>query len=223
MTSGNVIALLAAGLLLVSCGPFAIRTPAPKVPHKPPTAEKVDQRERVIVFSHGWHTGIVIPKKALQRHSWTNDLKLDQVTYAEFGWGAEEFYRRPEITLGMVVRGLFWPTPAVVHLERFSDSPYGHYPTSQLVTLELTRNETDRLITELGKSFQMGKNQHLIDLGKGLQEDSSFYRSTFDYYYPNTCNVWTARILQAAGIVVKKSTRSPALIKDLRKCSHAVY
>lgn len=205
-----------------SCSVFHIKTPKPEQPHRAPLTKPAKNTERVVVFSHGWHTGIVIPTSALRRHPWTKDLNMKQIPHAEFGWGAEEFYRKPHITVGMVVRGLFWPTAAVIHLERFPESPYRHYPTSQLVTLEFTPAETDSLIDELRKSFSAKPDGSLVNLGHGIEKDSTFFRSRFKYYYPETCNVWTSRLLRAAGINLPLFTRSPDLMKELRKSSKVV-
>ncbi|MFK7909881.1 MAG: DUF2459 domain-containing protein, partial [Akkermansiaceae bacterium] len=146
----------------------------------------------------------------------------NRTRYAEFGWGAEEFYRRKEVTVPMVIRGLFWPTPAVVHLERFPEPPYQHYPISQLVTLEFSQSEVDALIKEMHLSFGTNTDGSLINLGHGAEPDSTYFRSRYRYYYPETCNIWTARLLNAAGLNIKETTRSPALMDNLRKSSKLV-
>lgn len=216
----SVLLALCAGCC--SCGVFSIKTPKPDRPHRPPVTKPAEGTERIVVFSHGWHTGIVVPASSLRRHPWTEDLEMNRSGYAEFGWGAEEFYRRRDVTVGMVVRGLLWPTAAVVHLERFPESPYAHYPTSQLVTLELPVQRVDALINELRLSFRTNSGGQLVKLGHGVEKDSTMYSSRLKYYYPETCNVWTARLLNAAGVDIRKSTRSPELMKSLRKSGKAV-
>ena len=210
-------------VILSSCSVFNIKTPRPEKPHKPPITKPANNTERIFVFSHGWHTGIVIPTHALRRHPWTHDLAMNQTPYAEFGWGDEEFYRRKDLTSGMIVRGLFWPTAAVVHLERFQETPYQHYPASQLVTLELKRSQVDAVINKLYLSFSTHTDGSLINLGHGAEADSTYFRSRFKYYYPETCNIWTSRILNAAGLAIKESTRSPELMKNLRKSNYLVH
>lgn len=205
-----------------SCGVFDIRTPKPDQPHQPPVAKPAKGTERIVVFSHGWHTGVVIPTVSLRRHPWTKGLQMGRTPYAEFGWGAEEFYRRRDVTVGMVIRGLFWPTAAIVHLERFPESPYLHYASSQLVTLELTTAQMDALIDELRLSFSANPDGSLVNLGYGVESDSTMYRSRYKYYYPETCNIWTAKLLNTAGLGIKESTRSPELMKNLRKSGKAV-
>ena len=137
---------------------------------------------------------------------------MNQTPYAEFGWGDEEFYRRKDLTAGMIIRGLFWPIAAVVHLERFPESPYQHYLTSQLVTLEPSRSAVHSLIDKLRLSFSTNPDGSLVNLGHGAEDDSTYFRSRFKYYYPETCNIWTSRILNAAGLDIKESTRSPELM-----------
>ena len=147
---------------------------------------------------------------------------MNQSRYAEFGWGDEKFYRTEGINLRLMVRAMFWPTAAVIHLERFSEPPYKHYTVSQIVRLDLTKQEMDKLIDELRRSFSANPDGSLINLGHGAEADSTYFRSRFKYYYPETCNIWTSRILNAAGINIKESIRSPELISNLRKSGKAV-
>ena len=40
----------------------------------------------------------------------------------------------------------------------------------------------------------------MIALGAGIYGDSQFYRGAGEYYLTNTCNKWTAKALQSAGM-----------------------
>lgn len=212
------LAAILSCLCFCSCGLKGyIKTPPPTQPHVAPLQKVAQGKVRIHVFSHGWHTGIVLPGKTLRRHAWTKDLKIAKTNYVEFGWGAEEFYRRPDITLPMIIRGLGWSTPAIVHVERFPETPYQHYPHSQLAAFDVSKEEVGRLINLLEKGFsRTSDGQHLVDLGKGVEKDSSMFRSKGGYYYPETCNVWTARLLTAAGIEASGSTRAPKLMRELK-------
>ncbi|BDS05428.1 membrane protein [Oceaniferula spumae] len=217
----------AAVVSLSSCDVMSyIKTPLPTAPHQAPVTKTAKESVRIQVYSHGWHAGLVIPASAMRKHAWTNDLQIANTKYVDFGWGSEEFYRTEGFTFPMLMRGLFWPTAAVIHMERFNESPYHHYPYSQLESFDLTQEEADRLITELSKTFARRPdalgNRHVINLGHGLKPDSTYYRSKPRYFYPQTCNVWTANLLRAGGIKVKRSTRSPKLMTELRKSPRLV-
>jgi hypothetical protein len=41
-----------------------------------------------------------------------------------------------------------------------------------------------------------------LNLGPGIYGDSTFFRANGKYYFPNTCNVWTARGLKTAGVPI---------------------
>jgi len=222
---GLIAALI--GLALSSCGVMRfIKTPPPVVPHQPPVTKLEKKTVRIQVYSHGWHAGLVLPAETLRRQAWTKDLRLRGTKHVELGWGSEEFYRTKGLNAPMLIRGLFWPTAAVMHIERFDESPYRHYPYSQLETFDLTEDEADRLVTLLSETFAQKKDTHgnlrLIDLGHGLKPDSTYYRSKPKYFYPQTCNVWTANLLRAGGVNVKKTTRSPKLMRELRKSPRLV-
>ena len=121
-----------------------IKTPPPSVPHREPAETPEKEAVRIQVYSHGWHAGLVIPASELCRHDWTSDLQLENTKYVELGWGSEEFYRTEGLNAMMLVRGLLWPTAAVIHIERFDESPYLHYPYSQLETFDLSVAEVAR-------------------------------------------------------------------------------
>ncbi|MBK1830708.1 DUF2459 domain-containing protein [Verrucomicrobiaceae bacterium R5-34] len=219
--------LLVLTLLSTSCSITSyIKTPRPAAPHQAPATQMAEDRVRIQVYSHGWHAGLVVPASALRRHAWTEDLQIAQNQYVELGWGSEEFYRTEGLNTPMIVRGLFWPTAAVMHIERFDESPYQHYPYSQLETFDLTEEEADRLVTRLSRSFARSKDDQgklrLIDLGPGLKPNSSYYRSRSKYFYPQTCNIWTANLLRAAGIQVRRTTRSPKLMEEIRESPRLV-
>lgn len=216
------VAALAIGLL-PSCDVMSfIKTPPPSVPHQEPVRKAAKKTVRIQVYSHGWHAGLVVPAETLRKHAWTEDLRIENSKHVELGWGSEEFYRTVGLNTPMILRGLLWPTAAVMHIERFDESPYQHYPYSQLETFDLTQDEADRMIVELRKTFAKGKNGRLIDLGHGLKPDSSYYRSQPKYFYPQTCNVWTAKLLRAGGVKVRSTTRSPKLMRELRKSPRLV-
>jgi len=209
--------------ILSSCDVIRhIKTPPPSVPHQVPNEKQKHDTVRIQVYSHGWHAGLVVPASALRRHEWTCDLALENTDYVELGWGSEQFYRTKGLNAMMVVRGLLWPTAAVMHIERFNESPYLHYPYSQLETFDLSRSEMDQLVTRLSKTFTRGKDGKLIHLGHGLKPDSSYYRSKPRYFYPQTCNVWTAKLLQAGGIPIRATTRAPKLMKEIRSSPRLV-
>ena len=48
------------------------------------------------------------------------------------------------------------------------------------------------------------------NLGEGLYGRSRFYRANGSYYFPKTCNVWTAQALKTAGLPTRPATSMTA-------------
>ena len=69
----------------------------------------------VYVVSHGWHTGFVISAQDMYKQMPALKLRFPGALYIEFGWGDKGFYQANEITTGLTLRAIFWPTDSVVH------------------------------------------------------------------------------------------------------------
>ena len=136
--------------------------------------------ESVFVVNHGWHTGVVVEARKFvsgTRPLWPTAAGCK---YVEIGWGDEGFYRCEKVTAGIALRAMFGRNSAVLRVE-------------------VTRQGFDRLRAYLTDSYAVGERGRPIDLGKGIYGNSRFYRATGRYYFPNTCNRWTARALRSAG------------------------
>jgi hypothetical protein len=92
-------------LPLTSC---SISTVPRTNPHFPFAISEHAERTPLPVFSHGQHTGLVLPRKALENvlPEITTQLTGD---WLEFGWGDEGFYRNEIVTFPSPSAP--WPTP----------------------------------------------------------------------------------------------------------------
>ncbi len=153
----------------------------------------------VFVVSHGWHTGFVVPAKAMQRKIHGLNTRFQRASYIEFGWGDEQFYQASEITTGLTLRAILWPTESVIHAVGVPDNVAGFYQANQLETLCLKGEDFQALIEFIVNSFYRNKSGQVIPLQAGLYGDSQFYMGAGQYYLTNTCNSWTAKGLASAG------------------------
>jgi uncharacterized protein (TIGR02117 family) len=155
--------------------------------------------ETVFVVNHGWHTGIVVPSARLPvsaRPPWD---AVAHSKYLEIGWGDDGFYRAEKITSGIAFRAMFWRNPAVLHVVAMDEPPEVYFPYSGIIRITVNINGFNRLCSYLSESYATDPVGAPTDLGKGIYGDSRFYQATGHYYFPNTCNRWTARALRAAG------------------------
>ena len=157
----------------------------------------------VYVVSHGWHTGIVIPADNLgQELAFLKDV-FGKTAYYEIGWGEADFYQSEGVTVGLALKAMFWINLTVVHVVSVPVSPAHSFPKSKVVGVRLSREGFSRLQQSLAASFRRPVGGKPVVLRKGLYDTSYFYSGEGHYYMTNTCNTWTARMLDSAGVPMR--------------------
>ena len=173
----------------------------------------------IFVSSNGWHTGLHLPVAALRGQA---DFPLPAWTrrydWIEVGWGAREFYMRGRPDPVLAARTLFVPNPSVLHVVGVPGTPAAYFPRAQVRPLRLTPAGFAALCAKLGATFERDARGAPVELGRGLYGDARFYAAHGSYYFPKTCNVWTARQLRDAGLPFcpALSTASGAVMMQAR-------
>lgn len=153
----------------------------------------------VFVVGHGWHTGFVIPASKANIRLPFLKKRFKNTAYYEFGWGDKGFYQANEITTGLSIQALFWPTETVMHVVALKKDPLKYFKSSRIVKFKLSDSELFSLIHFIKNSFFHNKSGNVFSLTKGLYGNSQFYKGEGDYYLMNTCNKWTAKGLKSSG------------------------
>ncbi|KQT71348.1 hypothetical protein ASG51_10405 [Methylobacterium sp. Leaf465] len=181
----------------------------------------------IALVSHGWHSGLVLPRAALTGAGSGPALASIATQFRaypqiEFGWGEARFYRATptlaQFDLGLALAALFTPggragVVQVVGLERpVRDS----FPYSDLVPLRVSKPGLARLLARLEGSFRLVDGQPAAG-GPGLYGPSLFYDGAGRFSYANVCNHWAARLLHAAGLPITPvlDTHPAGLLLDL--------
>ena len=199
--------------LLPSCS--WLITPPEAEPNQPFAWQRSAEETPLLVFSYGHHTGLSLPANSLREHLPHLCHGLTD-EWLEFGWGDEGFYRSEEITAPLVFSALCYPTPGVVHVVVQEPPLHQHYQYAPIRLLSINREETDRLGVFLANTFKKDEDGNLIDLGPGRYGKSTFYRARKNYYFPRSCNAWTAKGLRASGFDVYSHTlTAPGLMRQL--------
>ena len=178
-------------------------------------------KNQIYVVSHGWHTGIVVPAKAIQAEVSELHERFRDSHYIEFGWGDKGFYQAREITSGLTIRAILWPTESVVHAVSVPADPSKYFSASKVEKICVSDSELASLISFLANSFYKDANGQVLKLQSGIYGDSQFYKGVGDYYLMNTCNTWTAKGLRSIGMDVSTTFKLTAgsvmsYIKDVR-------
>ncbi len=159
---------------------------------------KTEPTETVYVVNHGWHTGIVVPAAILPATARPPWEAVQRSQYLEFGRGDEAFYRGDRTPI-IALRAMFWRNPAVLHVVAMNESPEVFFPYSGIIKIHASKDGFARLCAYLSESYAIDATRNPIELGNGIYGTSRFYRAAGHYYFPNTCNKWTARAIRTTG------------------------
>ncbi len=151
------------------------------------------------LVSHGWHAGIVVRRADIADAAWPVLEALPASDYLEVGWGDRDYYRTPDPPWGITLKAALLPTPSILHVVAFDGAVSAYFPRSEIIELRLSGAGLERLGRLIAASFARNAAGEAIPLGPGLYGRSQMYLSTETYHLFNTCNVWTARAIQAAG------------------------
>ena len=168
----------------------------------------------VFVISHGYHAGIILPRKALAEQGSRRGLaalayvatRFADYDRLEIGWGDEGFYREvptaQSLTVALAVRALLRPgNPSVLHVVGVKDDPRAMFPLSDLVRIDLGAEGFERLAEMLDVTFARGPDGlRPEEVGPGLYGASLFFRANGAFHLFSVCNHWIARLLDAAGV-----------------------
>jgi uncharacterized protein (TIGR02117 family) len=161
--------------LAASCGACAAPVRDAPVPGEN------EPRKTIYLVSHGWHAN---------------------TEYVEVGWGDMDYYQTPDPHMGLIIKAALLPTASVLHIVGFSGSVPAYFPYSEIIKIEISSAGFEHLSRTIAASFATDEAGNTTSLGHGLYGNSRFYLSRETYHLFNTCNVWTARALRAAGLPI---------------------
>jgi uncharacterized protein (TIGR02117 family) len=165
-------------------------------------AEIGEARRPVYLVSHGWHTGIVLRRADIPPAIWPEAGEFPDAEYLEVGWGDRDYYQAREPGAWLTFKAALWPTPSVLHIVGFTGSVEDFFPASDIIRVELSARGLERLSGYIRDSYARDAAGQTIRLGPALYGEGQFYLSREKFHVFNTCNVWTARGLRAAGLPV---------------------
>jgi uncharacterized protein (TIGR02117 family) len=166
----------------------------------------------VYVVTHGWHTGLAMRAADIDFMRWRPLPHPARAKYIEIGWGDRDYYPTPGFNLWYAFKALAWPTPSVLHVTGFNEPPARYFSASEVVELGVSRTGFEHLLAYITASFE----PEAAPIAPSLYASGAFYPSREKFHLFKTCNVWVARALRAAGIEVRSSLTTEALMAQLR-------
>jgi len=164
----------------------------------------------VYIVRHGWHTGFVIPANAIQARLPQLYYRFGDVPYIEFGWGDQAYYEADDVTLGLTIRAVFWPTGSVIHAVAVTQRPDIYFDANPVDVLCLDSKQYSLLLGFIESSFYKDSDGNIIKSKDGSEDSSQYYKAEGDYYLGNTCNNWTAKGLKSAGLNISPASKTTA-------------
>jgi len=161
-----------------------------------------EEKKTIYVDSHGWHTGIIIKTEDLQ--GYLKDLSTDfkGANYLEIGWGDKGFYQTNEITSGLTVKAIFWPTDSILHIVGFYNSPEIAFSQSEVVKINISNNGLIEMLKFIENTFDRDSDNSFIRSKNGLYGWSNFYKAKGNYHVFSTCNNWVAKSIRRTGFPI---------------------
>ncbi len=204
------------GTLVVVCLPLWLAGCAtPTAERLPPPAGAPDA-VRIWVVSHGWHTGIVVPRAhALPALAG----EFPDAAYLEIGWGDEGFYTAPDQDIGpaLALEAAFASRGAVLHVVALPVEPARYFMASEVAPLRLSAAGLRAMLAAIDADFVRDAQGAAQPLGRGLYGDSRFFRAHGRFGLWRTCNTWTAERLRAGGCPVGGALTAASVMAQVRQ------
>ena len=189
--------LIAANVLIITTKCFA-------------TELEKSAKNEVYVVNHGWHTGFVVHASEIQKEIPELKQRFGNAPYIEFGWGDKEFYQANEITPDITLKAIFLPTESVLHAVAVSSEADKYFKHSEVHKFCLEDLELKSLVDFISNSFYRDESGSILKLNHGIYGDSQFYKAKGNFHIFNTCNKWTAKGLESAGMKISTTFKLTA-------------
>ncbi|MEX0921358.1 MAG: DUF2459 domain-containing protein [Rhodovibrionaceae bacterium] len=158
-------------------------------------------RHRIWVAVSGWHAEIVLSRSEVAASRLLPEAAdFPQAVTLQFGWGDRRYYTAEDKSLGLALEAALRPSPSVLHVAGFVEPPERRYPPDKLLSLMLTEAEFRRLLRAISGDFLRDGTAPAESFSEGLFANSRFYEARGSFHLFNTCNTWTARKLEVAGL-----------------------
>jgi uncharacterized protein (TIGR02117 family) len=170
-----------------------------------PTCRAADtgrQQVRIHIVGNGWHAGLVLPAAGLNTQVPALRERFPQAQHYEIGWGDMGFYQTRDVTAGLAVQALFASKGALLHVVGLPAALAPHLRGADSAEICVSREQHDHMVRLIAQAFVHDAAGQLEPRGPGLYGDSQFYNAYGRYSLLNTCNRWTATVLQAAGLPI---------------------
>jgi len=163
------------------------------------TGPPTNSTSAVYLIQHGWHAGIAVRRRDLNKDGWSDLDNVPETRYLEVGWGEVDYYPARNRGTGTLLKAGLWPTGSTLHVVPVPTSVPNTFPDHTIVRIPVDSVGLAALNRYIEASFAEDPSA----LATGLHPGSRFYEADLSYHFFNNCNHWAAAALEAAGCDVR--------------------
>ena len=154
----------------------------------------------IYVTSNGWHTELVVETATLSVRGWPVDDPLRSRRYLEVGWGDRDAYPADRLTARLALEAALASRGSTLRVSGFDEAIPDRFRGIEVVEIRLATSALQTLARFIEASHAVDHDGRPIRLDPVTAGSGTFYLARGRFHALNTCNSWTARALQAAGL-----------------------
>ena len=211
MLPSSLTCLVLVAFLLGSAG---CTTPGP--PLYPVSAQ--EEPRYIYLVRHTWHTGLVVKYDDIDARLWPEKNDFPEALYLEVGWGDRDFYQTPWAGLVILLQAAVKSPASVLLVVGLPTAVTYYFPYADILEIPLSRRGLEELARFIHAMYKRDATGQTIRLGPGHNHrHSMFYLAEGDYSLFNTCNTWTTKVLQAAGLPISTAWLAGGVMRRARR------
>jgi len=160
------------------------------------------QKVKVYVIGNGWHVGLLLPAEGINALVPSLRARFPKAGSYEIGWGDMGFYQARDVTASMALEALFASKGSLLHVVGVPGPLLALSGEPNVAMTCVSTDAYQRMAQRIAQTFALGKDGKPVSMGPGIYGDSHFYKANGEYSLINTCNRWTAEVLQVGGVPI---------------------
>jgi uncharacterized protein (TIGR02117 family) len=158
--------------------------------------------EPVWLVSNGFHTSIAVRRGDVP-HELGQLVGDPGAEYLVFGWGAAIYYTARKVTPVICWRATCLPNASALHIVPVRGPLARRFARSDVFRFDVKPDGVRELSRFLRDAVKRDHSGAPVLIGAGYFAGSRFYAGREIFWFPLTCNIWSARALRRAGVPVR--------------------
>jgi len=173
----------------------------------------------IYIAKLAWHTEIIIEREAAVAYFPKLEPRYSDYKYMGISWGDMEYFPAPKGTIGLAIKAILWPTKSTLLVMNYKHLPLWSLEKQDYIEIQICEECFISMLKYFSNSFAIDSSGNPRKIPSEIYNYGTFYLSKEKYHLFKTCNVWTAKALQKAGIPVRSffALRARNVLRQLHK------